>query len=215
MALEVKICGVTTPEAARAAAEGGAAMIGLMFFSPSPRSLTVPQAADLAAATPAAIARVGVFVDADDAEIEDVLTHVPLDMLQLHGGESPARVAEVDQRFGLPVIKALKVAGEADLAPANDYAAVADRLLFDAKPPIALRDALPGGNALRFDWELLRGRVWPIPWMLSGGLTAANLAEAVGISGARAVDVSSGVEDRRGHKDPGLIAAFLEAAAKL
>jgi phosphoribosylanthranilate isomerase len=215
MALEVKICGINAPEAARAAAEGGADLVGLVFYPPSPRFVTATRAADLAAGIPESIAKVGLFVDAGDGEIEEVLMAVRLDMLQLHGGESPDRVAEVGQRFGLPLIKAITVAGEQDLAPANDYAAVADRLLFDARPPVGMKDALPGGNALIFDWELLRGRTWPVPWMLSGGLTADNLAEAVRISGAAAVDVSSGVEDRRGHKDPALIRAFLEAAAKL
>ena len=215
MAVMVKICGVNSKEAAMAAAEGGAALVGLVFYPPSPRHLTPAQAADIAAALPPAVDRVGLFVDAGDEAIEAVLAQVPLDMLQLHGGESVARTAAVRARFALPVMKAIAVAGEGDLAAADSFAAVADRLLFDAKPPKTMEGALPGGNALALDWELLAGRDWPRPWMLSGGLTLENLAEAVRISGARAVDVSSGVEDRRGHKDPARIRAFLAAAARL
>lgn len=216
MALEVKICGINSFAAARAAAEGGADLVGLVFYPPSPRNLTMAQAAEIAAAIPEEhISKVGVLVDPDDLTIEDILTHVDLDMLQLHGQESPERVVEVSTRFGLPVMKAVKLALEADLRAAHGFAAVADRLLFDAKPPDGLEGRLPGGNALVFDWTLLKGREWPVPWMLSGGLNSGNLAEAVQASGARAVDVSSGVEDRPGHKDPTRIKAFLAAAAKL
>lgn len=216
MALEVKICGVNSFAAARAAAEGGADLVGLVFYPPSPRNLTMAEAAEIAAAIPEEhISRVGVLVDPDDRTIEDILTHVDLDMLQLHGQETPERVVEVSTCFGLPVMKAVKLALEADLRAAHAFAAVAERLLFDAKPPDGLEGQLPGGNALAFDWTLLKGREWPVPWMLSGGLNSGNLAEAVKVSGARAVDVSSGVEDRPGHKDPARIKAFLAAAAKL
>jgi phosphoribosylanthranilate isomerase len=216
MAVEVKICGINSFAAARAAAEGGADLIGLVFYPPSPRNLTMAEAAEIAAAIPEEhISKVGVLVDPDDRTIEGILSHVDLDMLQLHGRETPERVVEVSTHFGLPVMKAVKLALESDLRAAHAFAAVADRLLFDAKPPDGLEGKLPGGNALAFDWTLLKGREWPVPWMLSGGLNAGNLAEAVKVSGARGVDVSSGVEDRPGHKDPARIKAFLAAAAKL
>ena len=215
MAVSVKICGINSPEALRAAAEAGAGLIGLVFYPPSPRYVTVEQAAALAALVPEGVLKVGLFVDADDAAIARVLERVPLDMLQLHGRESPERVREVRERFGLPVMKAIPVASPQDVETAREFEGAADRLLFDAKPPKTMEGALPGGNALRFDWELLRGRRWKIAWMLSGGLLASNLADAVGITGAPAVDVSSGVEDRPGHKDPARIRAFLAAAKRL
>ena len=151
------------------------------------------------------------MVDADDAALDALMAQVPLDMLQLHGHETPARVAEVRARYGLPVMKAVGIAGAEDLAQLDDYAAVADQLLVDAKPP---RDAvLPGGNGLSFDWRLLAGRkYWTRPWMLAGGLTPDNVAEAVHLTGARQLDVSSGVESAPGVKDRGLIAAFVSAA---
>ncbi len=212
MSIEVKICGVNAPAALAATVEGGAAYVGLNFYPPSPRSVTPDQAAALTAAAPPRLCRVGLFVDVEDETIAKTLAAVGLDMLQLHGGESPARVAEIRARFGLPVMKAIKIAGPEDVAAAEAYLRVADRLLFDAKPPQEMTGALPGGNALAFDWQLLAGKTWPIPWMLSGGLEPANVAEAVRISGARAVDVSSGVEDRPGLKNPDKIRAFLTAA---
>ncbi len=160
---------------------------------------------------PRGITRVGLFVDADDATIAAVLAIAPLDLLQLHGSESPERVAAVKRRFARPVMKALPIAEPADVIAADAYLGVADRLLFDARPP-RRPDALPGGNGLVFDWRLIAGREWSLPWMLSGGLTAANLAEAVRLTGARAVDVSSGVESAPGVKDAAKIAAFLAAA---
>jgi phosphoribosylanthranilate isomerase len=160
------------------------------------------------------MARVGLFVDADDAMIEAVLASAPLDILQFHGLETPERVAEARRRFGLPIMKAVAIAGIEDVAGAARYEAVADLLLFDAKPP-RRPDALPGGNGLAFDWGLIAGRPWRRPWMLSGGLTADLLPEAVRISGAAAVDVSSGVESRPGEKDLDKIRAFLAAARAL
>ena len=148
-------------------------------------------------------------MNADDETLGALLKAYPFDLLQLHGKESPARVAEVRKRFGRPVMKAIPVAGAEDLAAAGPYLEAADRLLFDAKPPKDMKGALPGGNALSFDWTLLAGRSWPKPWFLSGGLDAGNLAEAVRITGARAVDVSSGVEDKPGRKSPEKIADFL------
>jgi phosphoribosylanthranilate isomerase len=215
MAIEVKICGINTVEAMAAATGGGAGLVGLVFYPPSPRCLRAAEAAALTARVPPAVVKVGVFVDPDDAFLRTVLGQVPIELVQLHGSEAPDRVAEIKRRFGRPVMKAIKVAEPADLDAADRYLQVADRLLFDAKPPKRMTDALPGGNAVSFDWRLLAGRSWRRPWMLSGGLDLENLAEAVEISGARAVDVSSGVEDRPGVKDPAKIAAFLEAARAL
>ena len=215
MDLEVKICGLNSAPALAAAVQGGARYVGLVFYPPSPRYLTVVAAAALAADVPAHVAKVGLFVDADNATIAETIAGCGLDLLQFHGGEDPARVRAARATFGLPVIKAIPLAGPDDLAQAREYVGAADRLLFDAKPPAAMTTALPGGNALAFDWQLLEGTSWPLPWMLSGGLDAGNLAQAVATTGARAVDVSSGVEDRPGHKVTELISAFLAAAAKL
>jgi phosphoribosylanthranilate isomerase len=215
MSVRAKICGINSAAALEAALAGGAGFVGFNFYPPSPRALTADAAGALAAAVPASTMRVGLFVDDPDARIGEVLDQVPLDMLQLHGRETPARVDEIKRRFALPVMKAVTIAAADDLAAADNYIDHADWLLFDAKPPPQMTGALPGGNALSFDWRLLAGRDWPLPWMLSGGLTAANLAEAVGISGARVVDVSSGVENRLGQKDPQKIADFLAEAKRL
>jgi len=215
MTVKVKICGINSLEAGRAAVENGAAYFGLVFYPPSPRSVTPEEAGAIARALPAGPWRVGLFVDAEDALFEQAIAAAGLDLLQLHGGETPERVAALKARFGLPAMKAIRVAATEDVAEAERYFDVADCLLFDAKPPATMTGALPGGNALSFDWRLIAGRDWPLPWMLSGGLTAANLPEAVSTSGAHAVDVSSGVEDRPGHKDPARIAAFLAAARAL
>jgi phosphoribosylanthranilate isomerase len=202
MSVEVKICGVNTPKALAAAVAGGADYVGFAFYPRSPRYVTPEAAHALAAQAPARVTKVGLAVDLDDAALAAILEAVPLDMWQLHGGESPTRVAQIKERFGLPVMKAVKIAESADLAAAEPYFRVADRLLFDAKPPKEMTEALPGGNALAFDWHLLAGRTWPLPWMLSGGLDPGNVAEAARIAGARAVDVSSGIEDRPGLKNP-------------
>ncbi len=216
MAVTAKICGVNAPEAVRAVVAGGASHMGLVFYPPSPRAVTPDEAAALVAGLDDdRPCRVGLFVDPDDAAIAAALAAVRLGMIQLHGDETPERVADIRARFGVPVMKAVRVATAADVEAARAYVAVADWLLFDARPPAGLTGALPGGNALSFDWGLLAGRRWPVPWMLSGGLDAANVARAVAATGARVVDVSSGVEDRRGHKDPALIAAFLRAVARL
>ncbi len=210
MPVAVKICGISTDEAMEAAIEAGADYVGLVFFPPSPRAVTAERAAELTELLPDDLVKVGLFVDPADALLDTVLTHVRLDLLQFHGSEPPERLAAVRLEYGLPVMKMIPVAGPDDLAAAEAYLTVADRLLFDARPP---RDALlPGGNALAFDWSLLKGRRWSLPWMLAGGLTPANVAEAVRISGATAVDVSSGVETAPGVKDPALIRAFIAAA---
>jgi phosphoribosylanthranilate isomerase len=213
MSVAVKICGLATADAVAAAVQHGARFVGFVFYGPSRRNVTPALAGRLAAMVPAGIAKVGLFVDADDAEIAAVLDRAPLDLLQFHGKESPERVSAVKRRFGKPVMKAISVAAEADLAQAQRYVGAADRLLFDAKPP---PDAtVPGGNGLVFDWQLMGVRRWPLPWMLSGGLTVENLADAVRITHAEAVDVSSGVEGAPGIKDPDKIAGFLARARAL
>jgi phosphoribosylanthranilate isomerase len=196
-----------------AVAAAGAAYAGLVFFPKSPRHLTLAAARDLALAAPDGLCKVALTVDADDATLDAILDAVPLDMLQLHGHETPARVAEVRARYGLPVMKAMGVADEGDLAGLMEMSLAADQLLIDAKPPKGAD--LPGGNGLAFDWRLLVGRKWLRPWMLAGGLTPGNVAEAVRLTGARQVDVSSGVESAPGVKDAARIAAFVEAAQGL
>jgi phosphoribosylanthranilate isomerase len=215
MTVEAKICGVNSPAAMRAAVENGAAYVGLVFYPPSPRSLTPEQAAELAKLVPPGIVKVGLFVDMDDEGFRGILAAVKLDLLQLHGRESPDRVAAVKALTGLPAMKAIKVAAPEDVHAAFPFVGVADRLLFDAKTPPGMAGALPGGNAVSFDWRILSKRNRPCPWMLSGGLDGGNVAEAVRISGARAVDVSSGVESRPGVKDPAKIGAFLCAVRAL
>lgn len=215
MAITAKICGINAPEAVAAAIAGGASHLGLNFYPPSPRYVSPTLAAGLAAGTPGEVCKVGVFVDADDQTLGDTLGRVDLDLLQLHGEESVERIAAVRKLFGKPVMKAIRVAGAEDIEAASAFAAVADWLLFDARVPAEMKHALPGGNALSFDWKLIAGRDWPVPWMLSGGLVLANVAEAVAVSGARTVDVSSGIEDRRGHKSPAMIKDFLARVADL
>lgn len=215
MSLDVKICGLRTPAAVTAAVDGGAFMVGFVFFAKSPRCLTPALAGELGKLVPGNVAKVGLIVDATDEFIGGILAEAKLDLLQLHGHESPARVAEIRARFGLPVMKAISVADAADIAAARDYEFVADRLLFDAKPPKSMKDALPGGNALSFDWTLLKGQSFARPWMLAGGITADNLRDAVGQTGAPAVDTSSGVEDRPGEKNINKIKEFMALARSL
>lgn len=194
-----------------AAVAGGARFVGFVFFPPSPRAVLIEQATALAARVPDGVKRVGLVVDADDEQLQAITSGVPLDMLQLHGREPPARVATIRAKFGLPVMKAVPVAEAADLVRAEPYLGIVDWLLFDGRPPPGA--SRPGGNAAAFDWSLLVGRSWSVPWLLAGGLNAGNVARAVCESGAAAVDVSSGVEDMPGHKDVRLIASFLAAAA--
>ena len=209
--IRVKICGLRTGADVAAAASAGASYVGFVFYPKSPRNVSFQEAAALAVDVPMGVAKVALVVNADDAFLDDLTAAVPLDMLQLHGSETPTRVAEVKARYGLPGMKAVGIADASELAQIDAYAAVADQVLIDAKPP---KDAdLPGGNGLAFDWTLLAGRkYWTVPWMLAGGLTADNVAEAVRRTGATQVDVSSGVEGSVGVKDAGLIAAFVAAA---
>jgi phosphoribosylanthranilate isomerase len=214
MSVAAKICGLSTEATVTAAVAGGAAYLGFVFYPPSPRAVTAESAARVCAGLPEGITRVGLFVDADDDAIAAVLAAAPIDLLQFHGGESPERVTDAKTRFGRPVMKAVAIAGSEDVLAAARYEEVVDLLLFDAKPP-RRSDALPGGNGLAFDWGLIAGRTWRCPWILSGGLTAEILPEAVRISGAAVVDVSSGVESRPGVKDLHKIHDFLAVARTL
>jgi phosphoribosylanthranilate isomerase len=207
---KVKICGLRTEEALEAALAGGADYVGLVFFPPSPRNITPEAAKPLAERARGRAKIVALLVDPDDALIEAVVAAVDPDLLQLHGEESPGRVAEVRGRWGKPVMKAVKVANARDAQAALDYAEAADLILFDARAP---KDATrPGGHGAAFDWTLLDGVKGRVPFMLSGGLTPDNVAEAIRITGAPMVDVSSGVERSPGEKDPELIRRFLRMA---
>jgi len=210
-AVRTKICGLRSTEDVAAVVKAGAAYAGFVFFPKSLRNLSIEEAAVLALEAPVGLAKVALVVNAEDDLLDAITARVPLDMLQLHGSESPERVAEVRSRYGLPVMKAIGIAGSEDLADLPLYEAVADQILVDAKPPKTAD--LPGGNGLAFDWRLLQGRQWRRPWMLAGGLTPDNVLEAVRLTGARQVDVSSGVELSPGRKDPALIAAFTAALA--
>ena len=209
MTVEAKICGINEPQSLRAAITAGAAHIGLVFFPPSPRAISPQEAAMLAADIPLDVNTVGLFVNPENSLIDQVLEAVPLDIIQLHGKESPERVAEIRARTGREVMKAIGIREKADLEAIKLYEPVADRLLFDAKPPEGAK--LPGGNAVAFDWTLLEEKTWEKPWMLAGGLTPDNVATAVKLTGAPCVDTSSGVEDKPGHKNPQKIRDFLAA----
>jgi phosphoribosylanthranilate isomerase len=210
MALAIKICGLTTPDALDTALDAGADFVGFVFFPPSPRNIGFEAARTLGAQVKGRALKVALTVNANDDFIAALVAALQPDMLQLHGKETTDRVVSVRTRFGLPVMKALPIATRADLAAVRPYAEVADRLLFDAHPPA---DATrPGGLGVSFDWTLLKGIDPRVPWMLSGGLDAGNVAEAIAITGAPGVDVSSGVERAPGEKDNGKIRAFIRAA---
>jgi phosphoribosylanthranilate isomerase len=207
---EVKICGITDEEALEAAVNCGASYVGMVFFAKSPRFITPERAAELLDGLLEDIIRVGLFVDPSDKDLEIALSQVRLDLIQTHGVNSPERIEAIRHEFALPVMAAFSVESTADIDAARRFESVADRLLFDAKPPKGADR--PGGNAVSFDWHLLKGQKFSIPWMLAGGLTPENVSEAIRISGATAVDVSSGVESRPGMKNPDKICAFLAAA---
>lgn len=211
MSVEVKICGLSTPETVDAAVEAGADMIGLVFFAKSPRNVTLDQAASLAARARGKAKIVTLVVDAADAELREIATRVDPDLIQAHGNESPERIVEIAALTGKPVIKAIRVKDASDIAAASQFSRVASLILYDAKAPETLGSSLPGGNGHAFDWGLLEGGKRPA-FMLAGGLTPENVAEAIRVTGAPVVDVSSGVESAPGIKDIGLIRKFIEAA---
>ncbi|MEM5469935.1 phosphoribosylanthranilate isomerase [Celeribacter marinus] len=209
MDTRVKICGLTTSDAVSASVEAGAQYLGFVFFPKSPRNVDIATARALALDVPMGVAKVALVVDPSDEALERITGEVPIDMIQLHGKESLERVTEVRTRFGLPVMKAVGVSGPADLQALNAYGMVADQLLVDAKPPQGAD--LPGGNGVSFDWRLVSKRGWNAPWMLAGGLTQENVVQAIQMTGAKQIDLSSGVESAPGIKDPAKIQAFMNA----
>jgi phosphoribosylanthranilate isomerase len=213
--MKVKICGLTSAAAVEHAAGAGAAYLGFNFYPPSPRALELGAARKLILAAPAGIVKVALVVDAEDAFLDRLVAEVPVDMLQLHGHETPERVTEIRARTGLPVVKAIGIRDAGDVERIAQFETVADLLLIDAKPPREGVGILPGGNGLNFDWRLIAGRRWALPWMLAGGLTAENVAAAIRLTGAEQVDVSSSIESAPGVKDLDKISAFIQAARAL
>jgi phosphoribosylanthranilate isomerase len=211
MSVEAKICGLSTPETLDSAVRFGARFVGFVSYPKSPRHISTETMGALGARVPKTVTRVGLFVDPDDALLDEKLATGALDLLQLHGSETPERVAGIRRRTGKPVMKVIKVGTRQDIERGvAAYAGVADRLMFDTA-----EGTLPGGNAKAFDWTFLSGRTVPLPWLLAGGLTPDNAAEAVRVTGAKTVDVSSGVESSRGVKSVDLIRAFLETVKAL
>lgn len=208
----IKICGLSTAETVEAAVTAGADYLGFVFFPKSPRHICFDAAAELKAHVPSSVMKVALTVDADNETLDAVVAALRPDILQLHGAETPERLKELKTRYGLLLMKAIGVAEPGDPERSEIYRDSADLLLFDAKPPKSMANALPGGNGLVFDWSLIAGHRPDMPWMLSGGLTPDNVRDAIRITGAEAVDVSSGVETAPGRKSPGLIEAFIKAA---
>jgi phosphoribosylanthranilate isomerase len=206
----VKICGLTSETSIKHAVTAGADYIGFVFFSKSPRYVTFSQAAGLTALIPESVIKVALVVDPNNTLLSDMVKHVPIDMIQLQGRESPQRVREIKELTGLPVMKAVGVSEEADLEIIDSYATVADQLLIDAKPRKG--SILPGGNGLTFDWKVMSGKTWDVPWMLAGGLNAENVIEAIRMTGTAQIDVSSGVEKAPGDKDPDKVTLFIQKA---
>ena len=204
----VKICGLSDPQNLQTAIDAGTRFVGFVFYEPSPRNVSFDTAWNLARAVPTSIRSVGLFVDPDDELLERVLTGIQLDMVQLHGNETPGRVAEIKDKYKMEVMKAIRVREESDLEGIEGFEAAADWLLFDSKPEKA---TLPGGTGHSFDWSLLEGRTFSKPWMLGGGLSPENVGDAIKQLSPNAVDVSSGVESAPGQKDPAKIKAFIEA----
>lgn len=215
MVVRTKICGLRTAETLKAAIDAGAEMVGFNFFARSPRSVSLTQAAELAATVPQSVHKVALAVDASDTLISNICEVVEPDFLQLHGNETPAHLEYLRKMFGRPLIKAISVATKEDLDRARTYQTTADMILFDAKPTNPTGESLPGGNGIPFDWSLLGNRHWECAWMLSGGLAKDNLQQAVAMTGATIVDVSSGVEDQPGQKSISKIREFLECASRL
>ena len=210
MEIRVKICGLKEPAHVSAAVAAGATYLGFNFFPRSPRYVDVGAARHLMLAVPAGVAKVVLVVDPSNEDLDRIVAGTPADVIQLHGKEDPGRVAEIKARYGLPVMKVVGVGGREDLAAIEPYQSVADQILIDAKAPKGA--VLPGGNGVAFDWTLLLGRVWRRPWMLAGGLTPENVAQAIRATNAQQVDVSSGVETAPGVKDEALVRAFIAAA---
>lgn len=211
MTVKAKICGLSNLDTMNAAIDAGAAIIGFVFFPKSPRNVEPVVAGELCNYASGKVQTAGIFVNPDDALLTEVLREADLDYIQLHGNETIERIQYIKNRFDKKVIKAISVASVSDIARAREYESHVDMLLFDAKPPTDLENALPGGNGLEFDWQLIAGKEWKVPWLLSGGLDATNVAEAIKISGAEMVDVSSGVEEAPGTKNIEKINAFMQA----
>jgi phosphoribosylanthranilate isomerase len=206
--VDVKICGLSTPETLQTAIEAGARFVGFVFYEPSPRNVSFDIAWNLARTVPTGVRSVGLFVNPEDEFLEHIVSGIQLDMIQLHGDETPGRINEIKQRFTMPVMKAIRVSTEDDLKDIEGYEAAADWLLFDAKPEDA---KLPGGTGESFDWNILADRTFSKPWMLAGGINEGNVAEALSILSPNAVDISSGVESSLGIKDTDKIKAFIKA----
>lgn len=209
MTLDIKICGLSTPEAIRASIDGGASHVGFIFFAKSPRNIAPAHARELKKVVYGMAKTVAVVVDADDAFLDEIVAELSPDIIQLHGKETPERVAEVKARYGRPVMKAISISEGADLAKIEPFRGIADRFLFDAKPPKG--SELPGGNGVSFDWRLLAALDPGIDYMLSGGLNAANIGDALRLSNPPGIDISSGVESAPGIKDTALIEEFFKA----
>lgn len=213
MSTQTKICGIKTPEALKAATENGARFIGFVFFPPSPRHISIDTAKELSLMLPTGVRSVALFVDPSDEQLDAVLGRVQIDMIQLHGDESTTRITEIKNKYALPIIKAFPISTPNDLKAVREYEDLVDWLLFDAKPPKEADN--PGGLGKSFDWNILKGQSFSKPWMLSGGLTAENIKDALTELSPNAVDVSSGVESSRGVKDDNKIRAFLDAVKAL
>lgn len=214
MSVQVKICGLSTADTLDAAVQGGADLVGFVFYEPSPRNIDLETAHALARLVPGHIRKVALVVDADNAKLDGIVEALDPDFIQTHGSETPERIAEIKQRYGRAIIKAIKVSKREDLDEMTLYENIADLILFDAKAPATLENALPGGNGLAFDWQLIANRKPSFDFILSGGLEPDNVAEALDVTGADIVDVSSGVETSPGNKDKQLIADFILAAKK-
>ena len=214
MTVTAKICGINDPKAMQAAISGNASYVGLVFYPKSPRAVNPGEAMALASVVPERIQKVGLFVNPDNEQIIRTLSVVKLDIIQLHGEESPERVSDLKKRTGKKIMKVIKISEPEDLQTVEAFVRIAEFLMFDAKPPLG-KGALPGGNAVSFDWRILHGRQWPVPWMLAGGLNSGNISEAVRLSGASIVDTSSGVEDFPGFKNPRKIEEFLRTVSEL
>ncbi len=208
--MKVKICGLSTPDDIITSINAGADFLGFVFFTKSPRNLTLEQASTLATIVPPSIKKVVLVVDPEDFYLDKIVSAVDPDLIQLHGQEKVSRVSEISHMFNLPIMKALGIKDKKDLSKLNEYSHVSDQILVDAKPKDNL--ALPGGNGIAFDWKLLSGYDWKTPWMLAGGLNAENVATAIKLTKAEQVDVSSGVERSPGVKDHKAIKDFIKAA---